>query len=47
VKKREPEYSRELVREIREANPVYSAKKIHPILLAAVPRVATQGRLIT
>jgi putative transposase len=54
-KKREPEYSRGLVRavrEIRKADPTYSAKKIRPILLRTmaaeqVPSVATLGRLIS
>jgi transposase InsO family protein len=54
-KKREPEYSRALVkvvREIREADPTYSAEKIRPILLRTMPKnevpsVATLGRLIT
>ncbi|MDR2471015.1 MAG: hypothetical protein LBD09_02760, partial [Treponema sp.] len=53
-RKREPGYSRELVRAvraIREEDPSYSAKKIHPILLrsmetAEVPSAATIGRLI-
>jgi transposase len=53
-RKREPGYSRELVRVvrmIREADPSYSAKKIRPILLrsmetAEVLSVATLGRLI-
>ena len=50
--KREPEYSRELVRsvrELREADPTYSGKKLRPILLRIredVPSVATLGRLI-
>ena len=52
-KKREPSYTRELVgrvREIRKADPTYSAKKIRPILLrtmSCVPSVATIGRLIS
>jgi transposase-like protein len=52
AKRREPVYSRELaraVREIREADPTYSAKKIRPILervMSGVPSVSTLGRLI-
>jgi transposase len=54
AKKREPEYSRAVVkavREIREKDPTYSGKKIRPILLRAmaekdVPSTATIGRLI-
>jgi transposase InsO family protein len=54
-RKRQPEYTRDLVRkvrEIREKDPSYSGKKIRPILLremdaADVPSVATLGRLIS
>jgi putative transposase len=52
-KKREVDYSRALVeqvRELRKANPTYSGKKLRPILLRTmeeVPSVATLGRLIT
>jgi transposase len=48
-RKREPGYSRDLVRAIWEAEPSYSTKKIRPILLrerASVPSVSTLGRLI-
>jgi hypothetical protein len=53
-RKREPEYSWELVnavKSIRKADPSYSAKKIRLLLLwgmeaAEVPSVATTGRLI-
>jgi transposase InsO family protein len=51
-KRREPEYSRELVaavRDIRKKDPTYSAKKIRPILLRTmsdVPSATTLGRLI-
>jgi len=52
TRKRKPDYSQELVskvRDIRKADPTYSAKKIRPILLresAEVPSVATLRRLI-
>jgi len=54
-RKRGVEYSRELVRQVREirkANPTYSARKIRPILLRTmaedkVPSVTTLGRLIS
>ncbi|MDR2900561.1 MAG: integrase core domain-containing protein, partial [Treponema sp.] len=51
-KKRQVEYSRDLVekvRELRKADPSYSGKKLRPILLRTmkeVPSVATLGRLI-
>jgi transposase InsO family protein len=54
-KKREPKYSPEVVRkvrELREKDPTYSGKKLRPILLRTmsadeVPSVATLGRIIS